>query len=73
MLIQITAGLVQITIKCITNYGGSNILLQSTALFALITNYVKTLLQITGGITNWYDLRCTTDSAFPCNYNAKIF
>ena len=52
MLIQITAGLVQITIKCITNYGGS-ILLQSTALFELITNYVKTLLQITGGITNW--------------------
>ena len=40
------------TIRCITIYGSSNILLQTTAPFGVITNYVEKLLQITAGITN---------------------
>ena len=38
------AGLLQIMIKCIANYDWSNILSQSTAPFAVVTNYVKKLL-----------------------------
>ena len=39
-------------IKCITYCDSSNILLQITVPFGVITNYVEKLLQITAGITN---------------------
>ena len=39
-------------IKCITYCDSSNILLQITVPFGVVTNYVEKLLQITAGITN---------------------
>ena len=48
---QLMAGLLEITIKCITYYGSSNILLQITPHLGVITSYVKKLLRTVAGIT----------------------
>ena len=51
-MLQITAGLLQIAIKCIIYYESSNILLKIPASHRVITYYIKNLLQITARITN---------------------
>ena len=51
-LVLCTAGLLQITIKCIINYGNSNILLQIAAPFGVTCNYVKNSSQIAARVTN---------------------